>query len=241
MCVVRPRHLQIVRARPQVDRGAGAASWACSRAQNGFTGGARGVLALVSQRSGLLRPFLKEQAEPGLGALGNKKRTVTRIQNRAARELLRELLISALARRPEGRRKSGNRHRDSTDLRVKRSAASDTFRRRSPSRVSEYRVRMRPCLLTPLRAPSGSRSAGLSKLTHRLANAPVHGRSRSNSNLKHHAHLLPGALPWVCGRRRARRPLPVFFRARRSHLVLHCSGSVFSLASLEESSTSEVH
>ena len=36
---------------------------------------------------------------------------------------------------PEGRRKSGNRHRDSTDLRVKRSAASDTFRRRSPSRL----------------------------------------------------------------------------------------------------------
>ena len=33
-----------------------------------------------------------------LSNTGNKKRTVTRIQNRAARELLRELLISALAR-----------------------------------------------------------------------------------------------------------------------------------------------
>ena len=34
---------------------------------------------------------------------------MTRIQNRAARELLRELLISALARRPEGRRAAKKR------------------------------------------------------------------------------------------------------------------------------------
>ena len=160
---------------------------------------------------------------------GDKKRTVTRIQNRAARELLRELFIfiSALARRPEGRRKSGNRHRDSTDLRVKRSAASDTFRRRSPSRVSEYRVRMRPCLLTPLRAPSGSRSAGLSKLTHRLANVPVADSETSRS---------PLTWSFAMGVRSSTRPsssscvLPCSSFASRSALQRFCLLSLASLA-----------
>ena len=160
-----------------------------------------------------------------LSNTGNKKRTVTRIQNRAARELLRELLISALARRPEGRRKSGNRHRDSTDLRVKRSAASDTFRRRSPSRVSEYRVRMRPCLLTPLRAPSGSRSAGLSKLTHRLANVPVADSETSRS---------PLTWSFAMGVRSSTRPsssscvLPCSSFASRSALQRFCLLTCFS-------------
>ena len=168
-------------------------------------------------------PSLAAAGEPGW----SKKRKAARIQNRAARELLRELFISALARRPEGRRKSGNRHRDSTDLRVKRSAASDTFRRRSPSRVSEYRVRMRPCLLTPLRAPSGSRSAGLSKLTHRLANVPVADSETSRS---------PLTWSFAMGVRSSTRPsssscvLPCSSFASRSALQRFCLLSLASLA-----------